>query len=217
MPTYHAVQTESSEGIAYSSCVPDLAQADFMRGVRGEKIVPGRTPRIEPILGAVSSISRKAIRCVHQESPAAAEAYFSGAIAKFVLMGSRAAATCQTYSRSVETYIEWDGQGGEAELDLKLLVPFGPEDQVRTIAHVVLDAGEDQREARVLLWDDLPLGQKAAEMIALPIVECVENVHGANSVSTVAVWHLARGEKERVVRDIALARRSDVEGFFANL
>jgi hypothetical protein len=188
-----------------------------MRGVRGEKIVPGKTPKIAPIMGAISSISRKAVRNVHQESPKAAKAYFAGAIAKFVLMGDRAAATCQTYSQSLETYIAWDGQGGEAEVDLKLLVPFGPEDRVRAIAHVVLDAGDDQREARVLLWDDLALGQRAAEMIALPIVECVEHTHGPKSVTVVDVWHLARGEKERVERDTALARRPDVESFFANL
>jgi hypothetical protein len=188
-----------------------------MRGVRGEKIVPGQTPVIEPIIGAISSISRAAVRRVHQESPSAAEAYFNGAIAKFVLMGDRAAATCETYTRSFDQYLEWDEEGAEADVDLKLSVSFGPEDRVRAIAHVVLEGENEQREARVLLWDDLPLSQKAAEMIALPIVECIESIYGPNSVAAVEVWHLARGEKERVVRNTALARRTDVESFFANL
>jgi hypothetical protein len=172
---------------------------------------------IEPVVGGISSISRAAVRRVHQESPADAEAYFSGAIAKFVLMGGLPASTSQTYSQSVARYIAWDGQGANADLDLKLAVPFGPEDRVRAIAHVVLDSGEDQCEGRILLWDDLPLGQEAAEMIALPVLECVEHERGSGSTIAVDVWQLARGEKERVVRSAALARRSDVESFFANL
>lgn len=206
-----------SDLIAYSARVPELSQADFMRGVRGEKVVPGQTPVIEPILGGISSISRAAVRRVHQESAADAQAYFSGGTAKFVLMGDRAAATVQTYSRSVGRYIEWDSEGADADLDLKLAVPFGPGDRVRAIAHVVLDADNDQCEARVLLWDDLPLSTQAAEMIALPVLECAESERGSNSVVAVEVWHLARGEKERVVRSAALARRSDVESFFASL
>ena len=116
-----------------------------MRGVRGEKIVPGQTPVIEPIIGAISSISRAAIRRVHQESPGAAESYFSGAIAKFVLMGDRAAATCETYSHSVDRYLEWIEGGEEADVDLKVVVPFGPEDRVRAIAHVVLEGESDDK------------------------------------------------------------------------
>jgi hypothetical protein len=197
--------------------VPELAQADFMRGIRGEKVVPGQTPKIQPVLGGISSISRTAIRRVHQESPDSARVYFEGAIAKFVLMGDRAAATCDTYRRSVNRYIEWDGGSGDADIDLKLVVPFGPEDRVRAIAHVAREVGEDAWEGRVLLWDDLPLGSTAAEIIALPIVECVENVHGVDSVVAVDVWHLARREKERVERNAALARRPDVESFFADL
>jgi hypothetical protein len=197
--------------------VPELPQADYMRGVRGEQIDPNKTPKIENVVGAISSISKKAVRCVHSESPSDALAYFEGAIRKFTEMGPRPAATCDTYSRSVHRYIEWDGAADDAEFDLKLTVPFGPDDRVRAIAHVVLEVDDDAYEARVLLWDDLPLSQKAAEMIALPIVECVENVHGAESVQAVEVWHLARSEKERVERNAALARRADVESFFADL
>lgn len=197
--------------------MPELGQADYMRGVRGKPITPGQTPRIENVVGAISSISRKAVRCVHKESPADALAYFEGAIRKFTEMGPRAAATCQTYWDSLGRYIEWDGAANEADLDLKLTVPFGPDHRVRAIAHVVLDAGNDQREGRVLLWDDLPLSGKAAEMIALPIVECVENVYGFESVATIDIWQLARSEKERVQRNAALARRPDVESFFSNL
>jgi|SRR6188472_1127411 len=197
--------------------VPELAQADFMRGVRGEKITPGQTPVIEPILGGISSISRTAIRRVHQESPAAARSYFSGAIAKFVLMGDRAAATCHTYTASVERYIDWDGGSGDADIDLKLAVPFGPDDRVRAITHVAREVADDEWVGRVLLWDDLPLNTKAAEMIALPNVECVDHLYGNGSAVAIEVWHLARGEKERVERDAALARRSDVESFFADL
>lgn len=188
-----------------------------MRGVRGEKIEPGKTPKIENVVGAISSISRAAVRCVHRESPSDALAYFEGAIKKFTEMGPRAAATCETYSQSVARYIDWDGAADDADLDLKLTVPFGPEDRVRSIAHVVLDAGDDRRLARVLLWDELPLSSEAAEMIALPIVECVENVYGAESVAAIEVWHLALAEKERVERNTALSRRPDVESFFSDL
>lgn len=197
--------------------MPELSQSDYMRGVRGETIVPGQAPVIEPILGGISSIGRTAIRRVHQESADAARAYFAGGIAKFLLMGNRAASTCQTYTEAVEQYIEWDGDSGDAEVDLKLGVSFGPEDRVRAIAHVAREIEDETWEARVLLWDDLALDADAAEMIALPIVECVEGYHGPESVLAVEVWQLRRGEKERVERNAALARRSDVESFFADL
>ncbi len=188
-----------------------------MRAVRGEKIVPGQTPVIEPVVMGISSISRTAVRRVHQESPAAARAYFAGKISKFLLMGGRPAATASTYSTSVDRYIEWDGGGAEAEIDLKAVVAFSPDDRIRAIAHVVLETGEEVREARVLLWDDLSVSADAAEMIALPVLECVDSECGNGTTVAVDVWQLARGEKHRVERDRALARRSDVEGFLADL
>jgi hypothetical protein len=132
-------------------------------------------------------------------------------------MGGRAAATASTYSDSVARYIEWDEEGAEAEVDIKATIPFSSEDRVRAIAHVVFDAGDDKRDVRVVLWDDLAVSVGAAQMIALPVLECVEAEHGKDSVLAVEVWQLARGEKHRVERDQALASRSDVEGFFASL
>lgn len=132
-------------------------------------------------------------------------------------MGGRPAATAMTYSASVDRYISWDGEGAEAKTDIKRSVGFGSEDWVRAIAHVVLDADDEKRTARVLLWDDLSVSIEAAEMIALPVLECVAGEYGVGTAVAIDVWQLARGEKHRVERSHALARRSDVEGFFANL
>ena len=188
-----------------------------MRGVRGERIVPGRAPDIERAVKGISSISRTAVRRVHQESPEAAEAYFSGKIARFRLMGGRPAATAATYSESVARYIAWDGEGAEAEIDIKDTVAFGPEDRVRAIAHVVLETEDDVRMERVLLWDDISVSVESAEMIAIPVLECVDRNFGDGTARAVDVWQLARDEKHRVERDRALGRRNDVEGFFASL
>lgn len=189
-----------------------------MRGVRGEKIVPGKTPDIEPIVKGISSISRTAVRRVHQKSLAAARAYFAGKIAKFRLMGDRAAATAQTYTDSVERYFEWNGSNGSAaQVDVKGTVPFGEDDFVRAIAHVVVDAPDEKKLARVVIWDDLPLDKRAAEMIALPVLECTDSRFGDGATTAIEVWQLCRGEKHRVEREQALARQPDVEGFFANL
>lgn len=198
--------------------VPELGQAEFMRGVRGEKITPGRTPDIEPVVKGISSISRTAVRRVHQKSPAVARSYFAGKIARFRLMGDRAAATAQTYSDSVERYLEWNGSdGASADVDVSGDVRFGEEHRVRAIAHVVRDDGDDKKIARVVIWDDLALGKDAAEMIALPVLECADQNFGDGTTVAVEVWQLSRGEKHRVEREQALARRTDVEGFFASL
>lgn len=197
--------------------MPELSQADFTRGVRGDRIVPGQTPNIEPIVKGISSVSRAAVRRVHDETPDAALAYFADKVAKFRLMGGRPAATAASYRQSLLQYIEWNGNGQAADLDIKGLVAFGPEDRIRAIAHVVLDNGGDSRDARILLWDELPLDQRAAEMIALPIVECVNAEYGTGQTANVEVWQLAMGQRYSVEPAVAEGRRGDVEGFLANL
>lgn len=197
--------------------MPEVRQADFMRGVRGETINPDQTPQIEPIVKGLSSISRAAIRRVHNESPDEARAYFAQATAKFRLRGGRAAATVDSYRSSLEQYIEWDGVGQDADLDIKGTVTFSPDDRVRALAHVVFGSDDGARRARVLLWDSVTLGQRAAEMIALPIVECVNAEYGADKTSEVEVWQLALGQRYSVAPEDAEGRRGEVESFFADL
>lgn len=197
--------------------MPELSQADFTRGVRGERIVPGQPPNIEPIVKGISSIGRAAVRRVHKETPATALAYFAEKAARFRLIGGRAAATAEKYRQSLLQYIEWDGDGQAADLDIKGLVAFGLDDRVRALAHVVLDCDDGKREARILLWDELSLDQDAAEMIALPIVECVNAEFGIDKTAIVGVWQLARGQRYSVEPAVAEGRRGDVESFLADL
>jgi hypothetical protein len=196
--------------------MPELSQSDFTRGVRGAKVVPGQISNIEPILKGLSSISRAAVRRVHKESPDAALAYFADKTARFRLSGGRPAAAAGSFHRSLLRYIEWDGIGEAADLDVTATVPFGS-GRVRARAHVVLGDGDERRCARLLLWDDLSLDERAAEMIALPIVECVNAQYGQEKTAEVQVWQLALSQRYSVEPMVAQARRVDVEGFLDSL
>jgi hypothetical protein len=200
--------------------VAELSQADFARVARGGEILSGAGEKIEPIMGGISSVSRCAAREVHRRSPEAAVAYFDGKTANWALQGGRAAATVGAYRVSLERYIAWDGGSGSAEaFDLGTrMAPiiFAPGDSVRALAHIVRQdtAG---REARILLWDDLSLDEGAAAMIALPVVERVNNVHGSGAASTVEVWQLAGGTRVSVRPHVAEAQRGAVRTLLAEV
>ncbi|HKF81368.1 MAG TPA: hypothetical protein VKB23_00225 [Solirubrobacterales bacterium] len=82
---------------------------------------------------------------------------------------------------------------------------------------VIGDEKTGEYEARVLLWDDLPLDQDAAELIALPVVERVEDTYGNGKVSVVKVLHLVTGQLEEVSPNTARGRRADVEALLASV
>lgn len=195
-----------------------VSQADFARAARGGTILPPEGQAIEPILGGISSVSRCAVREVHRNSPEGAISYFNSRTAKWLLQGGWAAATVKSYRVALDQYIEWDGGSGEAEsFDVgNKMSPifFGPDNSVRALAHVVFDSG---REARVLLWDDLPLNTTSAEMIALPIVTRIDGIHGEGAATHVEVWHLAQSQRNTVSSQAAQARHADVQTLLSEL
>lgn len=95
-------------------------------------------------------------------------------------------------------------------------ITFRPGNVVRARPDVVLD-GAGTFEARVLLWDDLTLDQRAAEMIALPIVEYVDDEFGAGSAGLVRVWQLQTGQQAMANPASARAREAEVEAVLAAL
>lgn len=168
----------------------------------------------------ISSCARAAVRRVHNESPAAASAYYAGKVAHHYYAGGSAAGTARAYGLCVDQYIAWDGHSGPADLDVGFRatpITFAPGDAVRALAHVVLDNGAGQREARVVLWDELPLDARAAEMIALPVLERVEAEYGSGSTAHIDVWQLAQTQREIVLPVAAQARWGEVQTLLASL
>ncbi|MFT3864587.1 MAG: hypothetical protein QM729_09970 [Solirubrobacterales bacterium] len=196
----------------------EIKQATFTRAVRGDaKATKGSEPTIEPVVKGISSVGRAAVRRVHKESAALAVSYFAGKISKFLLMSGRPASTAETYRRSLEQYIEWDaGTEATADLDVSRPVPVGS-DHIRARAHVVIEDDDGDREVRVLLWDELPLDEGQAEMIALPVLDCVNAEYAAGSTQSVEVWQLACGQRYSVAPATAEERREAVEELVANL
>jgi hypothetical protein len=197
-----------------------VSQADFARAARGGTPLPAEGVAIEPIIGGISSVSRCAVREVHRKSPEGAVSYFNSRTAKWLLQGGWAAATVKSYRVALDQYIAWDGGSGEAEsFDVGNKMPpifFGPDNSVRALAHVVLDHSGG-REARVLLWDDLPLNTTSAEMIALPVVSRINDVHGESAAKHVEVWHLAQPHRSIVSPQAAQARHADVQTLLSEL
>jgi hypothetical protein len=195
--------------------VAEIPQATFTRAARGENVKPGAAPNIEPVVKGISSISRAAVRKVHRESADVALSYFSGKASRFFLMGGRPAATAETYRNSLLQYIDWDGVGESADLDIAAKVSFNG-NRIRARAHVVIES-DKSREARVLLWDDLPLTEASAAMIALPILDCVNSQYGDGDVGAIEVWQLSRRQRYSVAPASAEARRGDVENLLSSL
>jgi hypothetical protein len=191
----------------------DLSQAEYGRLARGGEITRGGVPPAEEVVLGISSTSHAAIRRVHKESPTRARAVLAGKLRRFFLAGGRAAQTARKYQDCVETYIAWDGQAAPAtETPAKGTPVAFNGGIVRARPDVILgDEETGQYEARVLLWDELPLDSDSAELIALPVVERVEDTYGPGKVAVVNVLHLPSNKVEQVTTDSAKARRADVE------
>ncbi|HSS33614.1 MAG TPA: hypothetical protein VLL27_10070 [Solirubrobacterales bacterium] len=191
----------------------DLPQADFCRLARGGTLAPpGGLPAEKVVLG-ISSASHAAIRRVHNETPEIALSNLTGTLRKYFLSGGPAAETARRYHDCVETYIDWDEAASPAtETPHKgAHIAYG-EHIVRSRPDVILgDDGTGEYEVRVLLWDELGLNQAAAEVIALPALDRVEETYGAGKVAIVKVLHLPTRHLEEVAEDAARARRPDVE------
>lgn len=220
MGVLHSCASERPAPGQYSPSVAEVSQADFMRAVRGGQVLTGQGQEIEPIVGGVVSISKCAVREVHRRSPAYALSYFNARTAKWLFQGGRAAATVRSYRARLDQYIAWDGGSGPAEaFDVGLKMPpivYAPGDSVRALAHVVRKSG-DASTARVLVWDDLPLDADGAEMIALPVVDRLEEVYGEGSATGVEVWQLDQPVRHNVTPEDAHARRSEVRDLLAEL
>lgn len=190
----------------------DLSQAEYARVARGGTLSKASLPAEKLVLG-ISATSHAAIRRVHKESPDRARAVLAGKLRRFFLLGGTAAETARRYQDCVESYIAWDGQAAPAtELPSKgKPIPFNG-GVVRARPDVILgDDGTGTYEARILLWDDLPLKQDSAELIALPVVERVEDTYGEGKVAVVKVLHLVTNNLQEVAANAAHARREDVE------
>jgi hypothetical protein len=197
--------------------VADVSQAEFCRAVRGGAVIIGTPPPVEPLVLGLSSISRTAVRRVHQQSPVNALAYFDNKAAPYFAGGGGVAATAQGFRDSVERYIQWDATAPPAELDVSDIVGFGPGNSVRARGHVVVDDGAGLKEARLLLWDELPISAAEAELVALPVLECVEARLGVGSVSRVEVWQLSTSQRETVLPTTARGRQSAVQQVLSQL
>jgi hypothetical protein len=196
----------------------ELSQAEFGRVARGASINPGNPPDVEWFILGMRQSAIAAVRRVHSQSPDDARAYFQGKASGFYLQGGAAAATARSYRDCIERYIAWDGQAATAEATPTkgIEVRFSPDHVVRARPDVVL-GGPGTYEARVLLWDDLPLGPDAAELIALPAVGYVESEFGKDKAAPVSVWQLATSDRESVGPAAAEGRRSDVEALLAQI
>jgi hypothetical protein len=189
-----------------------LTQSEFTRLARGDVITPGVGPNVDYFVLGIRSSAGACIRRVHRESVEVARAHFAATNAHYLYGGGTAAATVRAYRLSIERYISLDGTAAEAvDLPSKGVdISFPPGNVVRARPDVVL--GPDANglcEARVLLWDELPLDRRSAELIALPVLKYVRNTQqtDANTV----LWQLSRQEEEIVSPDQADARQADVE------
>lgn len=197
----------------------ELSQGEFGLAARGAQVTPGVPLEVDLFIGGISSSAHAAVRDVHRNNATVARSTFVGKMAQFFYGGGGAAATARGYLACLDQYIAWDRQSAPA-VDMPTKgteIIFAPGDVVRARPDVVLDVGSGNREARVLLWDDLPLNTQAGERIALPFVEYIEGKFGPGSAALVSVWHLAHGRQEGVLPGAAQARRADVQALLASL
>lgn len=199
------------------SAMTDLSQAEFGRIARGGELSSGPRPAEDVVLG-ISSTSHAAIRRVHRESPAKARADLAGKLRRFFLAGGRAAETARRYQDCVEGYIAWDEAAEPAtETPTKGRPVVFSNGVVRARPDVILgDEETGEYEVRALLWDELDLDQDSAELIALPLIERVEDSYGERKVDVVKVLHLVTNHLEEVDVGAARARRADVETLLAS-
>jgi hypothetical protein len=177
-------------------------------------ITPGEGPDVEGFVLGIRSSAGASIRWVHRESAARGRSHFAGTNARYLFGGGPAAETARNYRDCIESYISLDGAGAETvDMPTKgIRIDFPPGNSVRARPDIVLGSDGDRAglyEARVLLWDELPLDRRSAELIALPALEYVR--HKFHADAAVVVWHLARRQEEQVSPAQADARRQEVE------
>jgi hypothetical protein len=193
----------------------ELSQAEFARAVRGAAVAPGEPPDVPFFILGMGQSARAAMRRVHKSSAAIARSELAGKFARFFGQGGGAAATAQSLTDCLDRYIRWDTQAGGwgrgIRYDLPQTVSFGT-GEVRAIGNIVLGDGS---EARMILCDELPIDQRTAEMLALPIFECVDAHFGAGTCQLVRVWQLATNQRIAVRSAAASARRGAVQSLLA--
>jgi hypothetical protein len=168
----------------------------------------------------MSSVAHAAVRKVHRESPVAAVSYFNSRVAKYA--GSPAWPAAQAFRQQLERYIAWDAAIGQPlmpdGIDVKLTVPFGAGNAVRAITHVVVEDGAIAAvEARIVLWDELRLNQRSAEMIALPILEATDAGYGAGTTTRIQVWQVAQNQPVTIAPGSAQTRRGEIQTLISGL
>lgn len=193
----------------------NLSQSEFARAVRGAPVTPGEPPDIDFVVLGMGQSTRAAMRRVHKSSAALARSELAGKFARFFGQGGAIAATARSLTDCLDWYIRWDAQvgswGNGVRFDLPETVSFQT-GEVRALGHMVL---KDGLEARMILIDDLPIDQSDAEMLALPVSECIDAHFGAGTCELVHVWQLGTHQRIAVRPAAAQARRSDIERLLA--
>jgi hypothetical protein len=197
------------------STMAELAQAEYARAVRGAPVTPGEPPDVDWFILGMGHSARAAMRWVHKKSAAVGRSYLAGKFARFFGQGGGAAGTARSLTQCLERYIRWDVQAGSwgsaVRFDLPETVDFGS-GQVRAIGNMVR---VDGTEARMILCDDLPIDVRMAEMLALPIFECVDAHFGSGTADVIHVWQLGTDQRVAVRRAAAEARRGEVQALLA--
>jgi hypothetical protein len=188
-----------------------VPQGDFGRVVRGGTL----DEELVPVLRTMWTQARSAALRVHRESVEDARAYLRECMAQH--MGGPAEATARSYTRSFETYVEWDATAYPAEPGAQVKITFAPDGVIRGRADMVFLRGPERCSGRLLLWDDLPMDREAAEIIALPSLRAVEQKYGDGTVAFVEVWQLATRQPEQVDEASAAARDDDVHRILREL
>jgi hypothetical protein len=198
----------------------ELTQAEFCRLARGDRVVPGKGPaEVGLFLLGMRSAAGAACRDVHRSTPAQARSRLNRACAQSLFNGGNAASFARNLLQCLDRYIELDGIAGPAALlpGKSKPIPFGAGDIVKARPDVVLGPSTNGAyEVRVLLFDDLPLTNDSAELIALPAVEFVRAELGATA-DRVLVWQLSLQQEEAVSAAQAQGRKADVTALLAGV
>lgn len=202
--------------------MPLVQMRELQVAARGKRVTPGAPMDDIPghILGMVTCV-RWAIHKVHTDSPAEGREYIGRALEKWLARagsdnrGERASATAASnYIDCVHQAAAWHVASG-AKLrrwEVPGLVTYSDTDHVQAIVRAVVENREGGIEGRVILWDSAPLDLSAAEVIAAPAIEVLDQLYEGPIAVAIEVWqcreqvlHRVEGADARTARPRAAA------------
>jgi len=175
------------------------------------------------IWGMVSSV-RSAIRVVHATSPAAGVAKVQSSLGKWLPWagdpnrGRRATASAAAnYIAVVEQCASWHAASPLAftRWEERGVVSYG-QHSVEVLVRVVLESSTGVW-GRLILWDSPPLTVDAAELMASPVVELLDSIHGPDMVQGAEVWQCRTGETHTITARAARLKRNAVAAHLSRL